>query len=107
MVFEHLFYPDNQRKSQEVIEYQVKFRRSFMDFKSSWNIFCGRFNVVVKETKPDWVLRLLEYNSLQSAEYILGEINKVLEDASSKIHKIGNDIGIENLEGTFEEMNPY
>ncbi|PKK73167.1 hypothetical protein RhiirC2_709825 [Rhizophagus irregularis] len=81
MVFEHLFYPDNQRKSQEVIEYQVKFRRSFMDFKSSWNIFCGRFNVVVKETKPDWVLRLLEYNSLQSAEYILGEINKVLEDA--------------------------
>ncbi|GBB98080.1 hypothetical protein RclHR1_03130021 [Rhizophagus clarus] len=107
MVFEHLFYPDNPRKRQKVIEYQVKFRRSFEDFKSSWNKLCESFNIVVREKKPDWVLRLLTYDSLQSAEYILGKINEVLEDAKSKVRKIGSDIGIENLEGAFEEMNPH
>lgn len=108
MVFEDLFYPDNPKKRQKFIDYQVKFRQSFKDFKGSWNELCKLFNNAVQEKKPDWKLRPLKYDQdSHSAEHIIGEIKKVLEHAKSKVSKIECDIGIKDLERAFKEMNPY
>lgn len=106
MVFVDIFFPENPEKRRKVVNYQTKFRRSFEDFKRSWNELCTSFNEVVRNEKPDWVLRLLEYNPDSHKEnYILNEIKEVLEDTKSKVPKIEQDIGIKNLEEAFKEID--